>query len=125
MITALQAALPGVWLSRRSARGRLPRRKRENFGGSTTKRSLRAIGPSSNHAENGEGAGESDIESEGVSRGCFPSSNSPYDIQQLAAPGKFEVKRLGALEHSNDGMAVSSSGYSVSNFAGSANSAMG
>jgi hypothetical protein len=37
-----------------------------------------------------------------------------------AAPGKFEVKRLGALEHSNDGMAVSSGGYSVSNFTGSA-----
>jgi hypothetical protein len=37
-----------------------------------------------------------------------------------AAPGKFEVKRLGALEHSNDGMVVSSSGYSASNFTGSA-----
>ena len=39
-----------------------------------------------------------------------------------AAPGKFEVKRLGALEHSNDGMVVSSGDYSASNFAGSASS---
>jgi hypothetical protein len=37
-----------------------------------------------------------------------------------AAPGNFEVKRRGALEHSNDGMAVSSRGYSASNFTGSA-----
>jgi hypothetical protein len=29
---------------------------------------------------------------------------------QVAAPGKFEAKRLEALEHSNDDMAVSSSG---------------
>jgi hypothetical protein len=42
------------------------------------------MGPSSNHAENGEGAGESDIKSEGVGRGYFPSSNSPYDIQQFS-----------------------------------------
>ena len=38
----------------------------------------------------------------------------------IAAPGKFEMKRLGALEHRNDGMAVSSDGYAASNFAGSA-----
>jgi hypothetical protein len=36
------------------------------------------------------------------------------------APGKFEVKRRGALEHRNDGMTVLSGGYSASNFAGSA-----
>jgi len=37
-----------------------------------------------------------------------------------AAPGKFEVKRRGALEHRNDGMAVPSGGYSASNFPGAA-----
>ena len=43
------------------------------------------------------------------------------DLRRLiAAPGKFEVKRLGAVEHRNDGMAVSSSGYFDSNFAGAA-----
>jgi hypothetical protein len=40
---------------------------------------------------------------------------------QPAAPGKFEVKRLGAVEHKKDGMAVSSSSYSASNFSGAAN----
>jgi hypothetical protein len=38
----------------------------------------------------------------------------------LAAPGKFEVKRLGAVEHKMDGMAVSSSSYSASYFSGAA-----
>jgi hypothetical protein len=37
-----------------------------------------------------------------------------------AAPGKFEVKRLRALEHSNNGITVSFGGYSTSNFTGSA-----
>jgi hypothetical protein len=35
------------------------------------------------------------------------------------------MKRLGALEHRNDGMEVSSSGYSTSNFTGSAKSLLG
>ena len=34
------------------------------------------------------------------------------------------MKRRGALEHSNDGIAVSSRGYSASNFTGSASSAV-
>ena len=38
----------------------------------------------------------------------------------IATPGKFEVKRHGALSHSNDYMAVSPDGYSASDFAGSA-----
>jgi hypothetical protein len=38
----------------------------------------------------------------------------------IAAPGKFEVKRLGAVEHKNDNRAVSSSSYSASNFLGAA-----
>ena len=42
----------------------------------------------------------------------------------LAAPGKCEMKRLGALEQRNDGMAVSSRGYSASNFTGSAGCVM-
>src|SRR4029434_125269 len=37
-----------------------------------------------------------------------------------AAPGKFEVKRLRAVEHKNDGRVVSSSSYSASNFSGAA-----
>jgi hypothetical protein len=40
--------------------------------------------------------------------------------RRIAAPAKFEVKRLGALEHSSDDMVVTSSGYSASNFTGSA-----
>jgi hypothetical protein len=44
-------------------------------------------------------------------------------LELIVAPGKFEVKRLGALEHSSDGMVVSSSGYSASNFMGSAHGA--
>src|SRR5262249_28131052 len=35
-----------------------------------------------------------------------------------AAPGKFEVKRLAVLGHKNGGMAISSGGYSASDFAG-------
>ena len=38
----------------------------------------------------------------------------------IAAPEKFEVKRLGAVEYRNNGMTVSSSSYSASNFAGAA-----
>jgi hypothetical protein len=38
----------------------------------------------------------------------------------IAAPEKFEVKRLEALEHRNNGMAVFSSSYSASNFTASA-----
>ena len=41
-------------------------------------------------------------------------------VAVLAAPGKFEVKRFGALETRNDGMALSFGGYFVSNFSGSA-----
>jgi len=37
-----------------------------------------------------------------------------------AAPGRFEVKRHGALGHSNDGMPVAPGSYSASNLAGSA-----
>jgi hypothetical protein len=37
-----------------------------------------------------------------------------------AAPRKFEAKRLGPLEYRNDEMAVTSNGYSVSNFTGAA-----
>jgi hypothetical protein len=43
-----------------------------------------------------------------------------YSTDVLAAPAKFEVKRLGALEHNSDDMVVTSSGYSASNFTGSA-----
>jgi len=39
---------------------------------------------------------------------------------EQAAPGKCEGKRRGALEHCNDGMAVSFSGSSASNFTSSA-----
>jgi len=48
------------------------------------------------------------------------TAHFPSDARATPAPGKFEVKRLGALEHSHDGMAVSSSGYSASNFVASA-----
>src|SRR5215813_11620 len=41
-------------------------------------------------------------------------------IKPSAAPGKFEVPRLGALRHRNDGMAAPCGGYSASNFTGSA-----
>lgn len=41
-------------------------------------------------------------------------------LRLIAAPEKLEVKKFGALEHRNDGMAVSSGGYSASNFSGSA-----
>jgi type I restriction enzyme M protein len=37
-----------------------------------------------------------------------------------SAPGKFEVKRSGAVEYQNDGRAVSSSSYYVSNFSSAA-----
>ena len=40
--------------------------------------------------------------------------------RDIAAPGKFEVKRLGALEHRNNEMVVFPGGYSASNFTGSA-----
>src|SRR4030095_10387430 len=43
-----------------------------------------------------------------------------YSMACLAAPGKFEVKRLGALSYRNDDMAVPSGDYFTSNFAGSA-----
>ena len=50
------------------------------------------------------------------------SSTLPRRGTYLATPGKFEVKRLGALRHRNDRMAVPCDGYSTSNFTGSANS---
>jgi|RhiMetdeSRZDD1v2_1073273.scaffolds.fasta_scaffold734839_1 hypothetical protein len=41
-------------------------------------------------------------------------------IKPSAAPGKFEVPRLGALRHRNDGMVVPCGAYSTLNFTGSA-----
>jgi hypothetical protein len=48
-----------------------------------------------------------------------PVSGSWPRREHKAAPEKFEVKRFGALEHSNDNMAVISGGYSALNFTGS------
>ena len=50
------------------------------------------------------------------SRGCTRGR----DQGQIAAPGKFEVPRLGALRNRNDGMTIPYDGYSASNFTGSA-----
>src|SRR2546427_11347822 len=43
-----------------------------------------------------------------------------FQRADIAAPGKFEVKRHGALSHSNNCMAIFSDGYCALNFAGSA-----
>src|SRR5712671_2188690 len=49
-----------------------------------------------------------------------PRRVCPTSVETASAYGKFEVKRPGALRHSNDDMAIRSGGYSASNFAGSA-----
>src|SRR5262245_13098171 len=49
---------------------------------------------------------------------CEPKYSASRVV--IAALGQCEVKRLGALKHSHDNMAVSSSGISASNCAGSA-----
>jgi hypothetical protein len=51
---------------------------------------------------------------------CAETPSKRGEEGSKAAPGKFEVKRLGALSYRNDDMAVPSGDYFTSNFAGSA-----